>query len=104
MRISVIPVILLMTIMLAGGVSAADNSSNVTEDAIQQNSSHYSILIITGSTSSTKAIVEGYKLAGRDGYRFNLSMFTNDELLRNDPQIDMAALEAGRKADVILIR
>ncbi|BAZ99366.1 cobaltochelatase subunit CobN [Methanothermobacter sp. EMTCatA1] len=104
MRISVIPVILLMTIMLAGGVSAADNSSNVTEDAIQQNSSHYSILIITGSTSSTKAIVEGYKLAGRDGYRFNLSMFTNDELLRNDPQIDMAALEAGRKADVILIQ
>jgi len=104
MRRSVIPLILIIALMFTGGVSAADNSSNTTGDVIAENSSHYNLLILTGSTSSTKAIVEGYKLAGQNGYRFNLSMFTNDELLRNDPQIDAAAIEAGRRADVILIQ
>jgi len=104
MRKSVIPLIFLMILVLAGGVSAADGSNSTVNDTIAENSSNYNLLILTGSTSSTRAIVEGYKLARNDGYRFNVSLFTNDELIRNDPQIDAAAIEAGRRADVILIQ
>lgn len=93
MRKSVIPLIFLMILVLAGGVSAADGSNSTVNDTIAENSSNYNLLILTGSTSSTRAIVEGYKLARNDGYRFNVSLFTNDELIRNDPQIDAAAIE-----------
>ncbi|MCQ8904305.1 MAG: cobaltochelatase subunit CobN, partial [Methanothermobacter sp.] len=101
MRRSVIPVILLMTIMLAGGVSAADNSTSTN---ITTNSSNYTLMILTGTTSYTKGIIDAYKESKNEGYNFTLRLYTYNDLQKNDPEIDARIKYDARAANVILVQ
>ncbi|WP_242451226.1 MULTISPECIES: hypothetical protein [unclassified Methanothermobacter] len=105
MRRSVIPLILIIALMFTGGVSAADNSSNSTlNDTLTSNSSDYSILILTGTQSYTKAIIDAYKKTRENGYNFTLKLYTYSDIQRNDPEIDSKIRNDAKTADVILIQ